>query len=384
MKIALLLAVVAMATAMKNVQPAPEYITGQYIMRIDENVYKTKAEVQNFLDSIEKEFKIYSIRINTIGSLRLVFVKGEHENVMKAKSLRGVKYVEQNQVVRLSQCEQQPAPSLWGLDRTDQREALPYSDPFGSDGDYTWGEHTGSNGGAAYVLDTGIDIDHADFEGRATWGFTADDIPNDGDQNGHGTHCAGTIGGTTYGLAKSVALVAVKVLGDSGSGSWQASIDGINYVVDQHNDRSSPDNAAKTVINMSLGGGGYQPIDDAIAAAVGEGVVVVVSAGNSGADACNQSPAREPTAITVGASDINDFSASFSNYGSCVDIFAPGVNILSAQPNQGSAYFSGTSMSAPHVAGVVARYQDSQDVTPSPEAVSIIITVFVSTINSCI
>ena len=370
MKIVLLLTLVAMATAMKGMVPEPELIPGQYVIRIDEDVYKTKAEVQDFLDSIEKEFQIYSVRINSIGRLRLAFVKGEHENVMKAKNLRGVKYVEQNQVVRLSQCEQQRAPSLWGLDRTDQREAVPYSDPFGSDGEYTWGEHIGSSA-VAYVLDTGIDIDHSDFGDRATWGFTAPDIPNDGDQNGHGTHCAGTIGGTTYGLAKNVPLVAVKVLGDSGSGSWQGSIDGINYVVDQHNGRSSPGQMAKTVINMSLGGSGYSPIDDAIEAAVGEGVVVVVAAGNSGADACWYSPAREPTAITVGASDIGDWSASFSNYGICVDIFAPGVSILSTLPNEGTAYYSGTSMACPHVAGVVARYQDSQADAPSPAEVSI-------------
>ena len=370
MKIALLLTLVAMAAAMKTMVPEPELIPGQYVIRIDENVYKTKAEVQEFLDSIEKEFQIYSVRINSIGSLRLAFVKGKHENVMKAKNMRGVKYVEQNQVVRLSQCEQQPAPSLWGLDRTDQREAVPYSDPFGSDGEYTWGEHIGSSA-VAYVLDTGIDIDHSDFGDRATWGFTAPDIPNDGDQNGHGTHCAGTIGGTTYGLAKNVPLVAVKVLGDSGSGSWQGSIDGINYVVDQHNERSSQGQMAKTVINMSLGGSGYSPIDDAIEAAVGEGVVVVVAAGNSGADACWFSPAREPTAITVGASDIGDWSASFSNYGICVDIFAPGVNILSTLPNEGTAYYSGTSMACPHVAGVVARYQDAQADAPSPAEVSV-------------
>ena len=371
MKIALLLTVVAMAAAVNAIEPAPELIPGQYIIRIDENVYKTKAEVHKFLDSIEKEFQIYSVRINSIGRLRLAFVKGEHENVMKAKNLRGVKYVEQNQVVRLAQCEQQPAPSLWGLDRTDQREALPYSDPFGSDGDYTWGEHSGSST-VAYVLDTGIDIDHSDFGGRATWGFTADDVPNDGDQHGHGTHCAGTLGSTTYGIAKNVPLVAVKVLGDSGGGSWRACIDGIEYVVDQHHQRSTEDQMAKSVISMSVvGSTGYVPLDEAVEAAVGEGVVVVVAAGNTRQDACFYTPGREPTAITVGASTINDISAEFSNYGSCVDIFAPGVSILSTLPNESSGYNFGTSMATPHVAGVVARYQDSQAATPSPAEVRI-------------
>ena len=370
MKLALLCTMLAMATAMENIYPSTEYIPRQYIMRIDKNVYNTSVDVQNFLESLENELKIYTVRINTIGSLRLVLVKGEYEDVMAAKNLRGVQYIEQDQVVRLSQCEQQPAPGLWGLDRTDQREALPYSEPISRDGDYTWGEHTGSSA-VVYVLDTGIDIEHNDFEGRASWGYTAPEIPNDEDKNGHGTHCAGIIGGTTYGIAKSVALVAVKVMRDSGHGEWASIVDGLDYVVLQHQERSSPDNQAKSVVNMSIGGFGYTPIDDAVAAAVEEGVVVVVAAGKGEGDACHLSPGREPTAITVGASDINDFSASFSNYGSCVDIFAPGVEILSAMPNQESAFISGTSMAAPHVAGVVARYQDSQAVTPSPEAVSI-------------
>ena len=370
MKLALVCTMLAMATAMENIYPSTEYIPRQYIMRIDENVYNTSVDVQNFLESLENELKIYTVRINTIGSLRLVLVKGEHEDVMAAKNLRGVQYIEQDQVVRLSQCEQQPAPGLWGLDRTDQREALPYSEPISRDGDYTWGEHTGSSA-VVYVLDTGIDIEHNDFEGRASWGYTAPEIPNDEDKNGHGTHCAGIIGGTTYGIAKSVALVAVKVMRDSGHGEWASIIDGLDYVVLQHQERSSPDNQAKSVVNMSIGGFGYTPIDDAVAAAVEEGIVVVVAAGSSAGDACYLSPGREPTAITVGASDINDFSATFSNYGSCVDIFAPGVEILSAMPNQESEFLSGTSMAAPHVAGVVARYQDSQAVTPSPEAVSI-------------
>ena len=158
-----------MATAMENMYPSTEYVPGQYIMRIDENVYNTNIDVQNFLESIENELKIYIVRINTIGSLRLVLVKGEHEDVMAAKNLRGVQYIEQNQIVRLLQCEQQPAPGQWGLDRTDQREALTYSEPISRDGDYTWGEHTGSSA-VAYVLDTALilsttilkDVPHGD------------------------------------------------------------------------------------------------------------------------------------------------------------------------------------------------------------------------------
>ena len=360
----------AMATAMENINPSTEYVPGQYIMRIDENVYNTNIDVQNFLESLENELKIYTVRTNTIGSLRLVLVKGEHEDVMAARNLRGVQYIEQNQVVRFLQCEEQPAPGQWGLDRIDQRKPLRYSEPVSEDGEYTWGAHTGSSA-VAYVLDTGIDIEHNDFEGRASWGYTAPDIINDFDQHGHGTSIAGIIGGNTHGIAKSVALVAVKVLDDFGNGSWDQSIAGLDYVVLQHQERSSPCIQAKSVVNMSIGGWGYKPIDDAVAAAVEEGVVVVVAAGNSESDACGYSPAREPTAITVGAFNINDFSLSYSNYGPCVDIFAPGVNILSAILDQESEYRSGTSMAAAHVAGVVARYQDSHVVTPSPKTVSI-------------
>ena len=370
MKLALLCTMLAMATAMELINPSTEYVPGQYIMRIDENVYNTNIDVQNFLESLENKLKIYTVRTNTIGSLRLVLIKGEHEDVMAARNLRGVQYIEQNQVVRISQCEEQPAPGLWGLDRTDQREALPYSEPISRNGDYTWGAHTGSSA-VAYVLDTGIDLEHNDFEGRASWGYTAPDIGNDGDQNGHGTSIAGIIGGTTYGIAKSVALVAVKVVDDYGSGSWDSSIAGLEYVVLQHQERSTPCIQAKTVVNMSLAGWRYTPMEEAVAAAVEEGVVVVVAAGNIADDACNMSPGSEATAITVGASDINDFSATFSNYGPCVDIFAPGVDILTALPDQEKDFRSGTSMAAAHVTGVVARYLDAHVITPSPKTVSI-------------
>jgi subtilisin family serine protease len=206
----------------------------------------------------------------------------------------------------------------------------------------------------AYIIDTGIRLTHNEFGGRATWGTNTAGGPND-DCNGHGTHVAGTVGGATYGVAKEVKLVAVKVLGCSGSGSTTGVVAGINWVAAN---RMPP-----AVANMSLGGGASSAIDAAIAGATAEGlnkpnVTFVVAAGNSGANACNYSPARAPSAITVGATTSTDARASYSNFGGCLDIFAPGSGITSAWKNNNTQIktISGTSMASPHVAGVAALY----------------------------
>jgi len=235
--------------------------------------------------------------------------------------------------------------AVWGLSRIDKRS---------NDGSKQYSySSTGANVNA-YVLDTGVYTEHSDFGGRATWGATF--APNsDGkktDENGHGTHCAGTIGSYTYGVAKDASIVGVQVLTESGSGSMSGVIQGLEWVC-QHKQQ----NGNKCVINLSLSGGYYNAMNDAANAAVQCGCVVVVAAGNDGANACNWSPASASDVITVGASNKNDKRAYFSNIGSCLDVFGPGVYIKSTWI--GSQYaintISGTSMAAPHVAGVAAR-----------------------------
>ncbi|GGJ36338.1 S8 family peptidase [Deinococcus roseus] len=237
----------------------------------------------------------------------------------------------------------QTSPPSWGLDRIDQQN-LPLSNS------YTYS--TSGTGVTAYILDTGLNTTHVAFSGRASIGY---DVINDGqngkDCQGHGTHVAGTIGSSTYGVAKNVKLVAVRVLGCDGTGSNQGIIQAINWVAQ---------NAQKpAVVNMSLGPQSRsvdQAMDDAIASAISRGITFVLAAGNSNDDACYYSPARTPAAITVASSTSTDARSSFSNYGTCVDIFAPGSNITSTWIGSTTATntISGTSMASPHTAGAAA------------------------------
>ena len=251
-----------------------------------------------------------------------------------------VAFVEQDQVVHADLVTQ--ANATWGLDRIDERTQV-----SGMDFTYT---NTGS-GVTAYIIDTGINLTHGDFGGRATTGFDA--VTGGGtanDCNGHGTHVAGTVGGTIYGVAKAVQLKAVRVLDCGGSGSNAGVIAGVDWVRGQ--------SARPAVANMSLGGGASSALDNAVANAIASGVTFAVAAGNSNRDACQYSPARTPEAITVGATTSTDARASYSNFGACLDIFAPGSSITSAWIGSNSAVrtISGTSMASPHVAGVAALY----------------------------
>ncbi|MEU9507178.1 S8 family peptidase [Micromonospora sp. NPDC048170] len=248
-----------------------------------------------------------------------------------------VAYVEQDQVVSINATQTNP-PS-WGLDRIDQRD-LPL------DRAYTY-PNTASNV-RAYVIDTGIRFSHSDFGGRAVSGYDAVDGGSADDCNGHGTHVAGTLGGATYGVAKGVHLVGVRVLNCQGSGTYAGVIAGVDWVTQ---------NAVKpAVANMSLGGTASSTLDNAVTNSILSGVTYAVAAGNSTANACNSSPARVTAAITVGASTSTDARAAYSNTGNCLDIWAPGTSITSAwySSNTATNTISGTSMAAPHVAGAAA------------------------------
>jgi subtilisin family serine protease len=246
-----------------------------------------------------------------------------------------VAYVEQDSVVHVDATQN---GATWGLDRVDQRN-LPLS------GAYTY--NTSASNVTAYVIDTGIQTSHGEFGGRAAVAYDA--LGGNGqDCNGHGTHVAGTIGGATYGLAKGVRLRAVRVLDCAGSGSNSGVIAGVDWVTSNH--------VRPAVANMSLGGGISSALDSAVSRSISSGVTYALAAGNSNTNACNSSPARVGAAITVGATTSSDARSSFSNYGGCLDIFAPGSSITSAWSNGGTNTISGTSMAAPHVAGAAALY----------------------------
>ncbi|MEU1056422.1 S8 family peptidase [Streptomyces sp. NPDC005876] len=266
--------------------------------------------------------------------------------------------VEQNQRVGLTDTTQTNAP--WGLDRIDQT-SLPLS------GTYTYPDSAGG-GVTAYVIDTGVRITHSQISGRASYGYDAvdgDTVASDG--NGHGTHVATTIAGTTYGVAKQAKIVAVRVLNNSGSGTTAGVIAGVDWVTANH---SGP-----SVANMSLGGGISTALDTAVRNSIASGVTYALAAGNSSANASSSSPARVTEALTVGATTSTDARASYSNYGSVLDLFAPGSSITAGWNTSDTATntISGTSMATPHVAGAAAVYlANHSSATPAQVASALI------------
>jgi len=300
----------------------------RYILQVND-----KFDIQNF--QIENE----NIEIiDHLKNLKMVIVEQE-EGISLTRSSETIA-IHKDHMMKLMDFQQAPP---WGLDRIDQRDAA-------LNNFYFWQQS--GKGVHAYVIDSGIRKDHVDFEGRIGKGFSAVKGGID-DCLGHGTHVSGTIGGSWSGVAKKVTLHPVRVFGCGGSSSYSTIVQGIEWVLENVE--------YPAVVNMSLGGGVSPLIDEAVRKLAEKNIAVVVAAGNSNADACNSSPARSKSAITVGASNEKDQRASFSNWGPCVDIFAPGEKIRSAYntSDKAGATLSGTSMAAPHVAGVVALFLES-------------------------
>jgi len=309
---------------------------------------------QNDAADAEKEAHIAHLQVENVVKFNIGDFSGysaslSAELLAQVRESKIVKYVEQDRIMTAWQACVQQKNAEWNLDRIAERE-------LDLDGLYNY-ESVAGAGVVSYVVDTGILITHTQFQGRATWGANFIDSVNT-DCNGHGTHVAGTVGGVTYGVAKKTTLVAVKVLDCNGSGSNTAVISGVNFTVTDSKKRG-----AIAVANMSLGGGLSTALTDAVNAAVAQGVFFAVAAGNDDQNACNYSPANAASAVCVGATDIGasgvnqlDVRSYFSNWGTCVDIFAPGSDITSAWIGSNTAIntISGTSMATPHVCGVAA------------------------------
>lgn len=303
-------------------------------------IYSTLVIAKSYIIVSEvKSNQFVTENTSIIGNLRFDFIQ-----LNQMFSLENILSVEEDSIVSVDDFKLQKNP-IWNLDRLDQRSN-------DIDSMYFY-QNKGGSSVTNYVLDTGVFVDHPELEGRAKWGLNVADGENQtGCMHPHGTHVAGTIGSKTYGVAKNTSIVSVKVLGCNGSGSVSGILKAIEWVTKQKE--------KKKVINMSLGGGFSQALNLAVEQATKLGILVVVAAGNENKDACSGSPSSSPHAITVGALNKMSQLAYFSNWGKCVDVFAPGVSILSTVKG-GTAYMDGTSMASPHVAGVATLIWDEVD-----------------------
>eukprot|EP01113_Clastostelium_recurvatum_P010961 TRINITY_DN154_c0_g1_i7.p1 TRINITY_DN154_c0_g1~~TRINITY_DN154_c0_g1_i7.p1 ORF type:complete len:451 (-),score=114.68 TRINITY_DN154_c0_g1_i7:118-1395(-) len=360
------------ALAPLHIAPVDKVIMGSYIVVLHANVSDEAKEVHMNKFKASKSFSVQAT---------WTIINGYHAVIADPAVLRVlleddavVDYVEEDALASISYIKEEPAAGgqsanikaaepfvdsvatqnnlpggLWGLGRIWQSSR-------GALTSYRYWASAGA-GTDVYILDTGLNAAHVEFTGRVVTGanFVTGDTnwPGTADGNGHGTHVASTSAGTTYGVAKKASVIPVKVLSSSGSGAWSGIISGVDWVATSYRNRRRP-----SVANMSLGGGATASLDTAVTNAIAAGVSFVVAAGNDNANACNYSPARTQNAITVGSTTNADARSSFSNFGNCVDIFAPGSNILGAWYGSATATstISGTSMASPHVCGAVSLY----------------------------
>ncbi|HMQ04094.1 MAG TPA: S8 family serine peptidase [Pyrinomonadaceae bacterium] len=366
-KIWIFISVIALGTIAMTVNPpkiegqksklrkAAEPIPNRYVVALDPIAMRSSGETsEKAAERLSHEFGASVDRVfkHAVSGFSAEMSEKQAEALSRDPN---VLFVEEDAYISV-EATQQNAP--WGLDRVDQRNV-----PLNSA--YTYVK-TGT-GVHVYVIDTGIRSTHVDFGGRASKDFDSMyDGQNGNDCHGHGSHVAATIGGNTYGVAKNTRIHGIRVLGCNGIGTIASAVEGIDWVTANH--------IKPAVANMSMGSNASLLMDFAVQGSISAGVSYVVAAGNAAGDACNYSPARLPSAITVGATDQSDTRASFSNYGSCVDLFAPGVAITSAWAWNDYATFSanGTSMATPHVAGTVALFlEDNPQATPTQVTASI-------------
>lgn len=377
-----------------------EVIPNSYLIKFKKHVTETSAQDHHsWIQQIHASNEEERLELRKRGQFPLVddvfrglkhtYKIGEHfmgysghfddSVIEQVRSHPDVEYIERDSIVHTMSYDEAACDgetekmSPWGLARISHRDAL----SFGTFNKYLYAAE-GGEGVDVYVIDTGTNTEHVDFEGRAHWGKTIPTNDEDIDNNGHGTHCSGTIAGKKYGVAKKANVYAVKVLGSNGSGSMGDVVAGVEFAAKSHLDQVKAAKAGKrkgfkgSTANMSLGGGKSRALDEVVNAAVAAGLHFAVAAGNDNADACNSSPAAAEGPITVGASGIDDSRAYFSNYGECTDIFAPGLSILSTYI--GSKYatntLSGTSMASPHICGLVAYYLSLQPSSDSEFSVA--------------
>ncbi|KKF96629.1 Subtilisin-like proteinase Spm1 [Ceratocystis platani] len=379
-----------------------EAIPNSYIIKFKKHVDEKDASshhswVQSLHDEGEEkrlELRRRDLDVGILSGLKHTFNIGkdfrgyagqfDDELVEQLRRHPDVEYIERDTIVHTMrtvpstpEVEESCSPeteknSPWGLARISHRDSL----SFGTFNKYLYADN-GGEGVDVYVIDTGCNTEHVDFEGRASWGKTIPAGDDDIDGNGHGTHCSGTIAGKKYGVAKKASIYAVKVLRSNGSGTMSDVVKGVEWAANAHIQAAKDTKAGKrkgfkgSAANMSLGGGKTVALDQVVNAAVDVGVHFAVAAGNDNADACNYSPAAAQKAVTVGASALDDSRAYFSNWGKCTDIFAPGLSIQSTWIGSKHAVntISGTSMASPHIAGLLAYYLSLQPAADSEYSV---------------